>query len=203
VADKPQESPLASVALNAFESSINDAIQILNSMRALEHDLQQAAAYCISSLKSGHKLLVCGNGGSASEAQHLAGELVGKYRDNRIALPALALTADSAVMTCIANDFSYGDVFARQVQAFGKPGDVLVAFSTSGQSGNVLKALKTARELQLTSVIFLGRDSGSAALLADCALVVPHLATARIQEGHQFLMHSMMDLIEAAITHDS
>lgn len=185
--------------LNAFEASIDDAIRVLTSLKALERDLEQAAAYCISSLKNGHKLLVCGNGGSATEAQHLVGELVGRYKSDRIAWPALALSADSAVVTCIANDFSYEDVFARQVQAFGKPGDILVAFSTSGQSKNVLKALEAARKLQLTSIAFFGRNVQSSSSLAECTLHVPHSDTARIQEGHQFLMHSLMDLIEAGI----
>jgi D-sedoheptulose 7-phosphate isomerase len=203
VANKEQGNQIAPEVLTAFEATVNDALQVLESMRVLECDLQRAAEYCISSLKSGHKLLVCGNGGSASEAQHLVGELVGRYKGNRIPWPALSMTADSTVLTCIANDFSFEDIFARQVQAFGKSGDVVVVFSTSGQSGNVLRALEMARELQLTSVAFLGRDGGAAALLADCALLVPHLATARIQEGHQFLMHSMMDIIEAALTHGS
>jgi D-sedoheptulose 7-phosphate isomerase len=203
VASNSSDRLIASVTRNAFESSINDAITVLDSMRVLENSVRRAAAYCISSLKSGNKLLVCGNGGSASEAQHLVGELVGRYAGDRVAWPALAMTADSVVLTCIANDFSFEDVFARQVQAFGKPGDILIAFSTSGQSENVLRALKTARKLRLTSVSFLGRDGGSAALVADCALIVPHLAAARVQEAHQFLMHSMMDIIEAALTHGS
>jgi D-sedoheptulose 7-phosphate isomerase len=200
---KGENGATAPQGLNTFKASVDDAIQVLNSLRFLERDLERAAAYCISSLKCGHKLLVCGNGGSATEAQHLVGELVGRYKCNRVAWPALAMSADSAVLTCIANDFSYEDVFARQVQAFGKPGDVLVAFSTSGQSGNVLKALETARNLQLTSIAFLGRDGGAAVSLADCTLIVSHMGTARIQEGHQFLMHSMMDLIEAALVHES
>jgi D-sedoheptulose 7-phosphate isomerase len=118
-------------------------------------------------------------------------------------LPAVALTADSAVLTCVGNDFRFEDVFARQVQALGNPGDVLVAFTTSGYSGNVLAALELARKLQLTSIAFLGRDGGAAACLADCKLIVPHTDTARIQEGHQFLMHSLMDIIEAETAHES
>lgn len=200
--NKKEENDAASITPNGFGVSVNDAIQVLESLRALEHDLQRAATYCLSSLKSGKKLLVCGNGGSASEAQHLVGELVGRYRGDRIAWPALAMTADSTVITCIANDFSYEDVFARQVQAFGKPGDVLIAFTTSGYSPNVLRALETAKALEMRTVAFLGRDGGAAALLADCALIVPHMDTARIQEGHQFLMHSMMDLIEPELTNE-
>jgi D-sedoheptulose 7-phosphate isomerase len=196
-----QDSVIAPQNPQSFATSVDEAIQVLNSIRPIERDLQLAAAYCISSLKNGCKLLVCGNGGSASEAQHLVGELVGRYKGNRMAWPALALSADSAVLTCIANDFSYEDVFARQVQAFGKPGDVLVAFSTSGRSSNVLRALEIARHLKLTSIAFLGHDGGAAEGMADYSLIVPHTNTARIQEGHQFLMHSMMDIIEAEMAH--
>jgi D-sedoheptulose 7-phosphate isomerase len=182
---------------DAFNATVDDAIHLLDSMRHLVEKLRQATACCISSLKDGHKLLVCGNGGSASEAQHLVGELVGRYKSNRIPLPAIAMTADSALLTCIANDFCFDDVFARQVQAFGRPGDVLIVFSTTGQSRNVIEALRAARGLRLSSVAFLGCEGGSAAPLADCTLIIPHTSTARIQEGHQLLMHSMMDTIEA------
>jgi D-sedoheptulose 7-phosphate isomerase len=201
VIDKKQGSPVGELMQNGFRASIVDAVQVLESLRALEPELRRAAACCASSLNSGHMLLVCGNGGSASEAQHLVGELVGRYKSDRVAWPAISITADSSVLTCIANDFSYDDVFSRQIQALGKPGDVLVVFSTSGQSRNVVNALETARNLKLASVAFLGRDGGASASLADCTLLVPHMDTARIQEGHQFLMHSMMDLIEMALTH--
>jgi D-sedoheptulose 7-phosphate isomerase len=113
------------------------------------------------------------------------------------------MTADSTVLTCIANDFCYDDVFARQIQALGKQGDVLVAFSTSGHARNIIEALRAARMLHLSSIAFLGRDGGLAAPLADCALIIPRASTARIQEGHQFLMHSMMDVIEAAFANAS
>ncbi len=184
-----------------FEKSLDDSVQNLAAMRLLEPGLRDAALKCIDAFKQGHKLIACGNGGSACQAQHLVGELVGRYKSNRAALPALALTADSAVLTCIGNDYSYEDIFARQIQALGQPGDVLVAFSTSGRSANVLRALEASRELQLTSIAFLGKDGGAAAPLADCALIVPHADTARIQEAHLFLMHSLMDLIELGVAH--
>jgi len=203
VVNEKQNSLLAPPPLNLFEASVDDAMQLLDSLRPLESSLREAAACCISSFKGGHKLLACGNGGSACEAQHLVGELIGRYRGTRDGLPAVALTADSAVLTCVGNDFRFEDVFARQVQALGNPGDVLVAFTTSGYSGNVLAALELARKLQLTSIAFLGRDGGAAACLADCKLIVPHTDTARIQEGHQFLMHSLMDIIEAETAHES
>jgi D-sedoheptulose 7-phosphate isomerase len=193
---EPQSELTQKQAADALNKSIDDAIRVLDSARGLMYQLQQATKCCISALKNGHKLLVCGNGGSACEAQHLVGELVGRYVENRVPLPAIALNSDSAVMTCIANDFGYKNAFARQVRALGGPGDVLIVFSTSGQAPNVVEALRTARELRIFSVAFLGHSGGSAAPLADCALIVSHSSTARIQEAHQFLMHSMMDMIE-------
>lgn len=181
-------------------ASIEDAKCVLEALKPLVSELQSAAWVCASSLLAGHKLLVCGNGGSASEAQHFVGELVGRYKSNRRAWPAIALTADSTLLTCIANDYSYEDVFSRQVEAFGRSQDVLVVFTTSGNSPNVLRALEVARSIQVRTIAFLGQGGGAASSLADYALVVPHADTARIQEGHQFLMHSMMDIIEGALT---
>ena len=182
-----------------FESSLDDALKNFESMRQLQPRLRDAAQMCIESLKQGHKLIACGNGGSACQAQHLVGELVGRYKNNRDALPALALTADSAVLTCIGNDYAFEEIFARQLRALGQPGDVLIAFSTSGRSANVLRALEACRVLKIASIAFLGKDGGAAVPLADCALIVPHADTARVQEAHLFLMHSLMDRIEAAI----
>jgi D-sedoheptulose 7-phosphate isomerase len=183
----------------AFQKTLIEATQVFASLAGLEPVLDRAAKVCSDSLRGGHKLLICGNGGSASDAQHLAGELVGRYKGNRAPWPAIALNADSAVLTCISNDYSYSEVFARQVTAFGQPGDVLVVFSTSGRSPNILRALEAGHESRLTSVAFLGRDGGPAAQLADLPVIVPHAATARIQEGHQFLIHVLMDLIEASL----
>lgn len=201
--NEPQHAPLQSETADILNAAVDEMITLLDSMRHLVRELRQAAVLCISSIDDGHKLLVCGNGGSASEAQHLVGELIGRYKDNRIALPAISMTADSTVLTCIANDFCFDDVFARQIQALGKPGDVLIVFSTSGRARNVVEALRAARTLHLSSIAFLGHDGGLAAPLADCALIIPHTSTARIQEGHQVLMHSMMDLIEGSLTHVS
>ena len=154
---------------------------------------------CSASLQRGGKLLICGNGGSAAEAMHLTGELVGRYKKERRPLAAITLGTDPALLTCIGNDYCYDEIFARQVRALARPGDILIVFSTSGRSANVLRALQTAREMQIRSIAFLGKDGGPALGLADEALVVPHTDTARIQEGHQFLMHSLMDLLEDEI----
>jgi D-sedoheptulose 7-phosphate isomerase len=185
---------------SAYRASLEQALEVFRSLTFLSDNLQQVATECVRSLKNGHKLLACGNGGSACEAQHLVGELVGRYRSDRVPLPGLAMTADACLLTCIGNDYRFEDIFARQVEAFGLPGDVLIAFTTSGQSANVLRALEAARKRQVTSIAFLGGSGGAAASLANYALIVPHTDTARIQEGHQFLMHSLMDVIEAEFT---
>lgn len=194
--DESRQDHVTLQVRSAFQASLNEALCVFQSLVSLEGDIQVAAAWCVESLNRGHKLLVCGNGGSACEAQHLVGELMGRYKRDRPSLPAIAMSADSAVLTCIGNDYSFEDVFARQVQALGQPDDILVVFSTSGNSANVLRGLEAARSRQLKSIAFLGRDGGAAASIAMCSIIVPHVDTARVQEGHQFLMHSLMDRIE-------
>jgi phosphoheptose isomerase len=143
------------------------------------------------------KVLICGNGGSAADAQHLAAELVGRFKAvGRRALPAVALTADTAVLTAWSNDRGWEDVFARQVEALGRPGDVLVAISTSGRSRNVVAALETARRLGLGTVALVGGDGGEAGPAADIAVTVPARDTQRIQEVHGVVIHLLCELVE-------
>ncbi|HET8946980.1 MAG TPA: SIS domain-containing protein [Candidatus Polarisedimenticolia bacterium] len=144
-------------------------------------------------LAAGGKILACGNGGSAADAQHFAAELVGRYRDERPALAAMALTSDGAVLTCLANDYDYDRVFARQVEALGRPGDLLVGISTSGSSPSVVRALETARSRGLKTAALLGRDGGAALRHADLPIVVAGDETARIQEGHALLIHLLCE----------
>jgi len=184
---------------NCYTKSIDENLACMESLRSLSGQLHNAADKCISALKQGGKLLICGNGGSAAEAQHMAGELVGRYKLDRSPLAAIALAADPAVLTCIGNDYCFEEVFSRQVRALGRSDDLLIAFTTSGQSANILDALKAAREMGIESISFLGRDGGAALQVTDFALVVDHHDTARIQEGHLFLMHCLMDLIEAGM----
>jgi D-sedoheptulose 7-phosphate isomerase len=179
-----------------FQRSLEDAVAVYKSLAKLDPQIHAAARLCTEAFASERKLLICGNGGSAAEAQHLAGEVMGRYRLERRPLPAVALTADSVLVTCVGNDYSYDEVFARQLRALGQPGDVLIVFTTSGNSPNVLKALEAAREMRLPSIAFLGNDGGKAKSLSDCTLIVRHPDTARAQEAHQFLMHALMDLIE-------
>jgi D-sedoheptulose 7-phosphate isomerase len=155
-----------------------------------------AAQAMDDALAGGRKILAFGNGGSAADAQHLAAELVGRFMRERVALPAIALTADTAILTSIANDYSYTQVFARQIEALGKAGDVAVGISTSGESPNVAAALQVARDRGLKTIALTGRDGGSVGAGADIHVNVPDENTARVQEVHRTLLHVMCELIE-------
>jgi D-sedoheptulose 7-phosphate isomerase len=182
---------------SVYQRALEDAVGAYRSLAALEPELRKAASICTRALAGGGKLLICGNGGSAAEAQHLAGELMGRYKGDRVPLPAVAFTADSALLTCIGNDYCFDEIFARQFRGLARPGDVLIVFTTSGNSPNVLLALEAARAMKAPAIAFLGGDGGKAKSAAACALIVPHRDTARVQEGHQFLMHCLMDEIES------
>lgn len=156
----------------------------------------QLAESCTRSLRNGGKILFFGNGGSAADAQHLAAELVVRYRTNGRALAAIALTTDTSILTACSNDFSYDDIFARQVEALARPGDVVLGISTSGNSPNVIKALEVARAMGCVAAAFAGRDGGKLKGLADPLLVVPSNVTARIQEMHILVGHALCDVLE-------
>jgi D-sedoheptulose 7-phosphate isomerase len=156
----------------------------------------EVGALLIATYQHGGRLFTCGNGGSAADAQHLAAELVGRYSRDRRPLAATALSVDPSVVTCISNDYSFDDVFARQVRALVGADDVVVAFTTSGRSANVVRALAAAREQSATTVLFTGGDGGPAAEHADHALVVPSAKTARIQEMHLLLLHLVIEQVD-------
>lgn len=162
-------------------------------LAAAVHDV---AAACLESIRAGGKVLLCGNGGSAADAQHVAGEFVSRFRFDRPGLPAIALTTDSSVLTAIGNDYGYEQVFARQVQALGRRGDVLIAYSTSGRSPNVLRALEAGRDGGLACVGMTGNRGGPMRDLCRFLLEVPSDETPRIQEGHLALGHAVCDLVE-------
>ena len=159
-------------------------------------EVERAAEMISAALNSGGKLLVFGNGGSAADAQHIAGELVNRFLMKRRALPAIALTTDGGVLTCIANDTGFENVFARQIEALGNEGDVCLAISTSGQSPNIVVACEQARSRGIKVIGLLGRDGGKVAALCDLALVVPSEDTQRIQETHNLIGHILCELIE-------
>lgn len=159
----------------------------------------EAAALLIETLLSGNKILVCGNGGSAADAQHFACEIVGRFlAKDRRALPVLALTTDPSVMTALSNDFGYENVFARQVEAHGAPGDLLLGITTSGRSANVVAALRAARARGMRTIGLLGENGADAAPLSTVAVTVPSSSTPRIQETHILLIHAWCDAIDRA-----
>jgi D-sedoheptulose 7-phosphate isomerase len=183
-------------ASQLIERNLGDAIATLQQAGGLSVQVERAAEIISTALARGRKLLACGNGGSASDASHLTTEFVCRFNQDRRPYPAISLAAHGGDLTAIGNDYAFQDVFARQVQAFGKPGDVLVAFTTSGNSENVVRALAVARDMELMTVVFLGRDGGKCAGLAHVELLITGSNTARIQEGHKFLLHTICALVE-------
>lgn len=171
-------------------------------IRSLQHDptIERAAELLASAIADGRRLLLCGNGGSAADAQHLAAEMVGRFMVDRRALPAIALTTDTSALTCIGNDYGFAHVFERQVQALGSPGDVLLALSTSGRSENVRLALTAARQQGMLTIGLLGGDGGPCAALCDVPIIVPSTSTARVQEAHGLIGHYLCEAVERAVT---
>jgi D-sedoheptulose 7-phosphate isomerase len=163
----------------------------------------QVAGLIAAAFREGHKVLLFGNGGSATDAAHIAAEFVGRYKRERIALPALALATDIAAITCIANDYGYDELFARQIHAHGRKGDIAIAISTSGNSPNVLKGVAAARERGLMTVGWTGGSGGQLAGLVDYPFVVPSPVTARIQESHITLGHVLCELTEEQLLGDA
>ena len=163
---------------------------------ALAARIAEAGHVLARTLAAGGTLFWCGNGGSAADSQHIATELIGRFKKNRRALRSMSLTTDTSVLTCVANDFSYADIFARQVEGLGRAGDVLIGISTSGNSENVIRAFTMAKSLGMTTVALLGKGGGPCKDLVDHALVVPADATARIQEVHILIGHIFCELIE-------
>lgn len=158
------------------------------------------AEVVVDRLRAGNKLLTMGNGGSASDAQHLAEELTGRYRARRRPLPAICLSADGAALTCIGNDFGFEHVFARQIEALATAGDVVIAFTTSGTSKNLLLGLNSARERGAITIGLLGRDGGEAKALCDHCLIVPHQESSRIQEIHGLILHVICEAVDKAFS---
>ena len=168
----------------------------------LAQPISEAVELMFTALSNGNKILACGNGGSAADCQHFAAELVGRFERERLPLPALALTTDTSILTAVGNDFSYQEIFSKQVQAFGQSGDVLLAFSTSGNSGNVLAAIDVALERDMRIVALTGKGGGAIGKKltdADVHICVPHDRTARIQEVHLLTIHCLCDGIDVAL----
>ena len=183
-----------------WKSGLEEHLELFNRLAAVADDVAKAAALIASTVTSGNKVMFCGNGGSAADSQHLAAEFVGRFVKDRRPLAALALSTDSSALTCIGNDYGFDDVFYRQVVGLGKPGDCLVAISTSGNSRNVIKAVEAARAADIRVIGFLGRDGGALRNLCDIPIVVASPTTARIQEAHIFIGHTLCGMVEKALS---
>ncbi len=179
-----------------MDQYLDELTTVLGAFRPQLPLVQKSGQMLVECLQRGSKILTYGNGGSAADALHLAEELVGRFDKDRRPWPAVSLAADPTALTCIGNDFGFESVFARQVQALGKPGDVLVVFSTSGNSPNLGRALETARPLGLQSIALLGKSGGKCKGLASLEIIVPGSNGARVQEVHTFILHCWLTLIE-------
>ena len=186
------------MATPTFTESLEELRSVLTASTALAPVVATVGETILASLRQGGKLLTCGNGGSAADALHLAEELVGRYKLERRALPAICLNSDVTALTCIGNDYGYDAIFSRQVEALGRRGDVLVGFTTSGNSANVLAAFAAARARGITTVLLSGKDGGKARTQCDFSLIVPSATTARIQEVHTLILHQWLEGIDAA-----
>jgi D-sedoheptulose 7-phosphate isomerase len=183
-------------AQTIFHKAVADHLDVIQSIAGQQELVERIALAMSAALVQGKKILWCGNGGSAADAQHMAAEIVGRFRRERRGLPSIALTTDTSILTAVANDYGYEAVFSRQVEALGNEGDVLVAISTSGNSPNVVKAVEMAKELGLVTVGFTGAGGGRLATLADFLFAVPTKDTARVQEAHSLVAHVLCDWVE-------
>jgi D-sedoheptulose 7-phosphate isomerase len=186
--------------INEIKKQLQDNRAVIEVMeRSLAPVIAEMSSLIASALADGHKLLVMGNGGSAADSQHFVAEIVGRFKMERRALPAVALSTDTSILTAIGNDYGFDAIFSRQVEALAAPGDVVVGISTSGNSPNVLAALNTAKACGCRTIGLLGRDGGSIKAVCDLALVIPSTDTPRIQEGHITIIHIVCDLVEKAL----
>jgi D-sedoheptulose 7-phosphate isomerase len=182
-----------------LKNAVAAAEETLRSLLHLDAQLAKAADLIEQCLRAGNKLLVCGNGGSAADASHFATEFVVRFMNDRPAYPAICITGDGGLLTAVGNDYGFDEIFARQVAAFGLPGDLLICLTTSGKSRNVERALEEAKARKLKTIAFLGRDGGSTIGMADVDLLVRGDLTARIQEAHQLLLHVLCETVESRL----
>ena len=181
-----------------IKSELEGHLATIKATFALEADIKKACETAVATLKAGGKILLCGNGGSAADAQHIAAELTGRYKTERGALAGIALTTDTSALTAIGNDYGYEFVFSRQLEALGREGDLLIAISTSGNSGNVVKALELAQKIGIKTIGLSGRTGGAMNELCELNLVVPSNDTPRIQEMHIMIGHIICQAIDDA-----
>lgn len=185
------------MALDSITDYFKRHIEVMETVAAcLAPEIESFCALLVAALRNGNKILVMGNGGSAADAQHLAAEFVGRFLLERKALPAIALTTDTSILTAVGNDYGFEEVFKRQVEGLANPGDVVIGISTSGNSRNVYRALLAAREIGCKTVGLLGRDGGDIAGIVDIDLTIPAPETPHIQEAHATIIHVVCDLVE-------
>jgi len=181
---------------NEIKNMLKQGSETIKKLESLTKNIAGFAGLVAECFKKGNKVLICGDGGSAAQSQHIAAEFVGRYKMERKALPCIALTTDTSILTAWTNDYGFDTVFERQVQALGKKGDVLIGISTSGNSENIIKALKKAKESGIKTVALLGKHGGKTKNIADVELIVPSDDTPRIQEAHITILHIMCELVE-------
>lgn len=179
-----------------FQSVLSEHIEVISSLKSMESEITEASRKIGDCLQQGGKLLLMGNGGSAADAQHIAAELVVRYKKERKALPAIALTTDSSILTATGNDFDFDQIFSRQIEALARPGDVVVGISTSGESVNVINALRTAKDQGTITIGLTGMVGGGVGEIADQTVSVPSTVTARVQEAHILIGHFWCEKIE-------
>ncbi len=180
-----------------FQASIDTKQALINDTKRLE-ELLEVAGVASSTIKAGHKIMLCGNGGSAADSQHIAAELIGRFEKERQSMAAFALTTDTSALTSISNDYGYDQVFSRQIEGLGQSGDLLIGISTSGNSKNVVKAMEVARSKSIRTVALVGdKPDGEVQAMADYVLAAPSTNTARIQECHILMMHTLCQLVES------
>ena len=188
------------MSLDVINKHISEHLEVISSIDdGFKDKILAISRIMVSALAKGNTIFWCGNGGSASDSQHLAGELVGRFVGDRRPLKSLSLNSDTSVMTCIVNDYGYEQIFSRQVEALGKKGDVLIGITTSGNSGNILKAFQVANNLKITTIGLLGKGGGKAKNLSKHSLIIKSQSTARIQEAHITVGHILCDLIELGL----
>lgn len=185
--------------MNIFLKNLSEHISLFNKLNSLDKDVQMAIDLCSLTIKNNCKIMFCGNGGSAADSQHLAAEFTGRFINDRKPLAGLALSTDSSALTCIANDYGFNEIFLRQVRALGNAGDCLVGISTSGNSENIIRAFEAAKEQGIKTIGLLGRDGGALLPLSDVAIIVPSHITARIQEAHILIGHTICGGVEDAL----
>lgn len=180
--------------------SLENHKKALDFLEANFSKIEEIASLCVTALNNNGKIIFMGNGGSAADAQHLAAELVGRFKKNRKALAAIALSANTSILTAVSNDFDFNEVFARQIEALARPCDLVIGISTSGNSENIIKAIKQAQELGIKTVGFLGKDGGKLNNMVEFSLLIPSFDTPRIQEMHIFAGHIICEIIESELT---